>query len=146
MSAHAVYAPLRALVSFGSGALFGVGLALSHMTDPLRVLGFLDVAGDWDARLIAVLAGAVLVSALLFALARRRGKPQWSARFHLPDSDVIDHRLLLGAIIFGAGWGLAGYCPGPAIASLAYFNNEALWLVPAMLAGSALRQWQLRGR
>lgn len=146
MSAHVAHAPQRAVVSFASGALFGVGLALSHMTDPLRVLGFLDVVGDWDARLVAVLAGAVLVSALVFALARQRGKPQWNARFHLPDSDAIDQRLLLGASIFGAGWGLAGYCPGPAIASLAYLNTEALWLVPAMLAGSALRQWQLRSR
>lgn len=146
MSGHAGQASQRASVSLVSGALFGAGLALSHMTDPLRVLGFLDVAGAWDPRLVAVMAGAVVVSALLFALARRRGKPRWSARFHLPERDAIDRRLLLGASIFGAGWGLAGYCPGPAIASLAYLNHEALWLVPAMLVGSALRQWQLRRR
>jgi len=146
MSANGAHGSQRALVSFASGTLFGVGLALSHMTEPQRVLGFLDVTGDWDPRLIAVMAGAVLVSALSFALARRRGKPRWSERFHLPGNEAIDRRLLLGASIFGAGWGLAGYCPGPAIASLGYLNTEALWLVPAMLAGSALRQWQQRRR
>src|SRR3546814_16861104 len=76
MSDHAGHAPQRALISFASGALFGVGLALSHMTDPLRVLGFLDVAGAWEPRLVAVIAGAVLVSALVFALAQRHGKPE----------------------------------------------------------------------
>ena len=142
MSAFATQATKRALASLLSGTLFGVGLAMSQMTDPLRVLGFLDVAGAWDPRLIAVMAGAVLVSAPAFALARRRGQPRWHERFHLPDNEAIDRQLLLGASIFGVGWGLAGYCPGPAIASLAYLNPEALSLVPSMLAGAALRRWQ----
>jgi uncharacterized membrane protein YedE/YeeE len=125
-----------------SGSVFGVGLAVAQMTDPRKVLGFLDVTGAWDASLLFVLGGAVVLSALAFHFVLRRPAPLWDMRFHLPAVSAIDRPLLLGSALFGIGWGLAGYCPGPAIASLGFGNAEALWLVPAMLAGAALHRWR----
>lgn len=125
-----------------SGVVFGVGLAVAQMTDPRKVLAFLDVAGAWDPSLLFVLGGAVVVAAIGFALVRRRERPLLDDRFHLPTQTVIDRPLLLGAALFGVGWGIAGYCPGPAIASLGFANAEALWFVPAFVAGIALRRWQ----
>ena len=119
----------------GAGALFGAGLALSGMTDARRVLGFLDVAGDFDPTLMWVLASAMLVSAVGQRWVLRRTRPWCAARFQLPTVRDIDARLLLGAALFGIGWGWAGYCPGPAIAGLAVASREALWFVPAMLLG-----------
>ncbi|HEL7748897.1 TPA: YeeE/YedE family protein [Stenotrophomonas maltophilia] len=118
-----------------AGALFGAGLALSGMTDARRVLGFLDVAGDFDPTLMWVLASAMLVSAVGQRWVLRRTRPWCAARFQLPTVRDIDARLLLGAALFGIGWGWAGYCPGPAIAGLAVASREALWFVPAMLLG-----------
>jgi len=118
-----------------SGALFGAGLALSRMTDARRVLGFLDVAGDFDPTLMWVLASALLVSAVGQRWVLRRTRPWCAARFQLPTVRDVDARLLLGAALFGIGWGWAGYCPGPAIAGLAVASREALWFVPAMLLG-----------
>ncbi len=118
-----------------AGALFGAGLALSGMTDARRVLGFLDVAGDFDPTLMWVLASAMLVSAVGQRWVLRRTRPWSAARFQLPTVRDIDARLLLGAALFGIGWGWAGYCPGPAIAGLAVASREALWFVPAMLLG-----------
>ena len=126
-----------------AGALFGAGLALAGMTDPRRVLGFLDVAGDFDPTLAWVLAAAVLVSALGQRWVLRHRRPRCAARFQLPRAQGIDARLLLGAVLFGVGWGWAGYCPGPALAGLAVGSREALWFVPAMLAGFWLHD---RGR
>ncbi|MHC1653610.1 DUF6691 family protein [Stenotrophomonas maltophilia] len=126
----------RATWSAGlAGALFGAGLALAGMTDPRRVLGFLDVAGDFDPTLAWVLASAVLVSALGQRWVLRRAHPVFATCFQLPAARAVDARLLLGAVLFGIGWGWAGYCPGPAIAGLAVASREALWFVPAMLAG-----------
>lgn len=118
-----------------AGALFGAGLALSGMTDARRVLGFLDVADDFDPTLMWVLASAMLVSAVGQRWVLRRTRPWCAARFQLPTVRDIDARLLLGAALFGIGWGWAGYCPGPAIAGLAVASREALWFVPAMLLG-----------
>lgn len=118
-----------------AGALFGAGLALSGMTDARRVLRFLDVAGDFDPTLMWVLASAMLVSAVGQRWVLRRTRPWCAARFQLPTVRDIDARLLLGAALFGIGWGWAGYCPGPAIAGLAVASREALWFVPAMLLG-----------
>lgn len=118
-----------------AGALFGAGLALAGMTDPRRVLGFLDVTGDFDPTLAWVLASALLVSAVGQRWALRRAQPLCAPRFQLPAPRGIDRRLLLGAALFGIGWGWGGYCPGPAIAGLAVASREALWFVPAMLAG-----------
>ena len=128
-----------------AGALFGVGLAMSGMTDPRRVLGFLDVFGDFDPALVFVLGGAVATTMLLFRFVLRRGSPVLADRFHLSDLRHVDRRLLGGAALFGIGWGVAGYCPGPALAGLGIVSVEALWFVPAMLAGMLLHRWLARG-
>lgn len=118
-----------------AGALFGAGLALSGMTDARRVLGFLDVRGDFDPSLMWVLGAALLVSAIGQHWVLRRTQPWFALRFQLPSSRDVDTRLLLGAALFGIGWGWAGYCPGPALAGVAVASREALWFVPAMLLG-----------
>ncbi|HDS1578358.1 TPA: YeeE/YedE family protein [Stenotrophomonas maltophilia] len=118
-----------------AGALFGAGLALSGMTDARRVLGFLDVSGDFDPSLMWVLGAALLVSAIGQRWVLRRTQPWFALRFQLPSSGDVDTRLLLGAALFGIGWGWAGYCPGPALAGVAVASREALWFVPAMLLG-----------
>lgn len=127
-----------------AGMLFGAGLQVAQMTDPRKVQNFLDLAGTWDASLLFVLGAAVTVAALGFALARRRARPWFDDRFHGPPAHAIDRPLLVGSALFGIGWGLAGYCPGPAIASLGFGNTEALWLVPAMLAGAWLQRARAR--
>nr|WP_325601301.1 YeeE/YedE family protein [Rhodopila sp.] len=126
--------------------VFGIGLALSGMLNPARVLGFLDLAGDWDPSLAFVLVGAVAVSMIGVAVARRRPRPLLAARFGWPTADRIDGRLLGGAALFGIGWGLAGFCPGPAIASLGLGIGKSLLFVAAMLAGMALYRALLRPR
>ncbi len=136
----------RALAALAAGTVFGTGLAVAQMIDPRKVLGFLDVAGAWDASLLFVLGGAVVLAAVAFRVVLRRPAPLWDDRFHLGTHQAVDAPLLLGAALFGVGWGLAGYCPGPAIASLAFGNSEAWWFVPAMAAGAALQHWQARGR
>jgi len=123
------------LAAFASGAFFGLGLAMSGMIDARRVRGFPDVFGALDPTLLFVLGGALLTTLLLFPLVLGRGHPQLADTFHLPTRQRVDRRLLGGALIFGVGWGLAGYCPGPAIAGLGAGSSEALWFVPAMAAG-----------
>jgi uncharacterized membrane protein YedE/YeeE len=125
----------RHMASLASGLLFGLGLALSGMTRPLKVMGFLDVTGQWDASLLFVLGGAAGVATLAFRLILRRRAPITGGSFELPTSRAIDGRLVLGAAIFGLGWGGVGYCPGPAIALLARPNIEALYFLPALIAG-----------
>jgi uncharacterized membrane protein YedE/YeeE len=122
-----------------SGLLFGLGLAMSGMTDARRVLGFLDVAGDFDPTLLFVLGGAVATTLVTFRLVLARERPLFADAFRLPTARHIDARLLAGAAIFGAGWGLAGYCPGPALAGLGAGAVETLWFVPAMVAGLLLQ-------
>lgn len=123
-----------------SGALFGFGLTVSGMTDANRVQGFLDLFGEWDPTLMFVLGGAVLTTFLLFPLVKRREKPVLDTCFHLPRDRKADRQLVIGAAIFGIGWGLAGYCPGPALAGLGVLSTESLWFVPAMLAGMTLHR------
>jgi uncharacterized membrane protein YedE/YeeE len=122
-----------------AGLLFGAGLTVSQMVDPAKVQGFLDFAGiadgTWDPSLAFVMAGALVVTALGYRLALRRPAPLMAPRFALPTRKDVDARLVTGAAIFGVGWGLAGYCPGPAVASLAFGNAEALAFVVAMLVG-----------
>ncbi|WP_411850711.1 DUF6691 family protein [Stenotrophomonas sp. LGBM10] len=134
----------RTLAALAAGALFGAGLALSGMTDPRRILGFLDVTGEFDPRLLFVLGGAVLTSSALFPRVLRRSRPLLAPRFNLPTRTAVDRPLFAGAALFGAGWGLAGYCPGPALVGLGIGAPEALWFVPAMLAGMAVQRWQSR--
>lgn len=129
------------LAALLSGTIFGVGLAWSGMTDPARVLGFLDLAGDWDPTLLLVMAVALAVAAAAFRLVLARPSPLLGGSFHLPGKTRIDAPLLTGAAIFGVGWGLAGLCPGPALAGLVTGSPEVVVFVLAMLAG----QW-LAGR
>lgn len=133
------------LSSLLAGLLFGLGLALAQMTDPNKVLGFLDLAGDWDPSLLFVLGGAVGLAVLGFRLILLRRQPLFDSRFHLPTRRAIDTPLLLGSALFGVGWGIGGYCPGPAIAQLAAPNAETWVFLPAMLLGIWLRQ-ALAGR
>lgn len=114
------------LVALLSGVLFGMGLALSGMTDPARVRAFLDVTGAWDPTLAFVMGGALLPMAIAWAVVRRRTRPVVADAFHLPATSPIDARLIGGAALFGIGWGLAGLCPGPAIAALAIAPGPAL--------------------
>lgn len=126
------------LAEFGVGLLFGVGLILAGMTDPSKVLGFLDLAGLWDPSLAFVMGGAILVSLGAFALAKQRTTSFLGGAMHLPTSRQIDKRLVTGSLLFGAGWGLAGFCPGPALVSVGTGNPKAVVFVLAMLAGMAL--------
>jgi len=122
-----------------SGVLFGLGLSVAQMVNPLKVIAFLDVTGFWDPSLALVMGGGVLVTVLLFPWIQSRPQPLWAPRFHLPASAAIDRKLLAGAILFGIGWGIAGYCPGPAIGALLIHPAEAIPFVLAMLAGAWLQ-------
>ena len=124
------------LVALASGLLFGLGLGFSQMIDPQRVIGFLDVAGNWDATLAFVMGGAVLVTLISFRLILQRPHPFFDRKFHLPTRRDIDRPLVVGAALFGVGWGLGGYCPGPAIASLSLGSANPLLFVVAMIVGS----------
>ncbi len=126
------------LLAFAAGLLFGAGLALGGMTDPAVVLGFLDVAGSWNPALAFVMAGALVVTFVGYRLVFRRARPLLAGQFNLPKASAIDCRLLGGVALFGAGWGLAGYCPGPAIASLPAAHLGTAAFVLAMLAGLAV--------
>ncbi|MGY9106543.1 MAG: DUF6691 family protein [Alphaproteobacteria bacterium] len=117
------------------GLLFGLGLVTSHMTDPDRVIGFLDVMGDWDPSLAFVMIGAIAVAAPAFVIARKRDKALLGDPISLPKRSGIDMPLVLGAAIFGVGWGLAGICPGPGIALLGTLDKGALYFVPAVIVG-----------
>ncbi|MGB5904786.1 MAG: DUF6691 family protein [Xanthobacteraceae bacterium] len=123
------------LATFACGLLFGAGLLISGMTQPDKVLGFLDIFGAWDATLAFVMAGAVIVTSLGFALARRRGTPMLSNKLQWPTRHDIDAPLLAGAALFGIGWGLVGLCPGPAIVNLATLSLPVIIFVIAMAAG-----------
>ena len=127
-----------------SGAVFALGLVVSGMTDPGRVTAFLDVTGHWDPTLAFVMAGAIAVHAPLGRIVRRRTTPIFDATFHLPKRTAIEPRLVLGAALFGVGWGLSGYCPGPALVSVATAATPVLVFVGAMIGGIALARIALR--
>ncbi len=133
-------------VLFTAGALFGFGLALSGMTDPARVLGFLDVAGTWDPTLAFVMAGALGSYAAGMAAWRKKdgGKGWFGQTLPQADSPRIDRWLIIGAVVFGIGWGLVGFCPGPALANLAALRPEALTFVPMMVLGMFFARWTFR--
>lgn len=126
---------------FVIGLIFGIGLIVSGMTDPGKVIGFLDLFGAWDPSLALVMGGAVFVGVFAFALARRRSTTFLGGALHLPAARDIDRRLLGGSLLFGAGWGLAGFCPGPAIVSAGSGQPKAIIFVLAMLAGMWLFEW-----
>ncbi|MBA3540877.1 MAG: YeeE/YedE family protein [Deltaproteobacteria bacterium] len=121
-----------------TGALFAIGLVVSGMTSPAKVIGFLDVGGAWDPTLAFVMAGAVAVHAVFTRVIRRRPTAVFSGRFHVPSERVIDKRLIAGAAIFGIGWGLSGYCPGPALVGAGGLVIPALVFLATMLVGIAL--------
>lgn len=121
-----------------AGLLFGLGLIAAGMTDPLKVKGFLDLFGAWNPSLALVMGGAIAVGALAFAVARRLTATWTGERFELPENNRIDARLIAGGVLFGAGWGVAGFCPGPALVAAATGSTAALGFVVAMLVGMAL--------
>jgi len=134
------------LVAFGAGLVFGIGLVLSGMANPAKVLGFLDLFGRWDPSLALVMAGAIAVSLPAFALAGRRTQTFLLTPLQLPTARNIDKRLVLGSIAFGIGWGLAGFCPGPALVAIGAGQAKALVFVGAMLAGMAAFELVERAR
>jgi len=131
---------LYTLGSFVSGLLFALGLGISGMTHPSKVLGFLDFFGRWDPSLMFVMGGAVLVSAIAFRFVLRLRAPLLADRFHLPTQTKVDRSLVLGSVLFGIGWGLSGYCPGPVISSVVTLSPPALVFLSAMLVGMALHR------
>lgn len=126
---------MTVFVALLAGVLFGAGLLVSGMMDPEKVIGFLDLFGEWDPSLMFVMGSALLVTIPAFRLVFRRNCPVLNDRFSLPVKTQVDKSLVAGAAIFGIGWGLYGYCPGPAIASLSALNLPALLFVPSMLVG-----------
>ena len=131
----------RMLVNLFASALFGLGLAISGMVDPQKVVGFLDVTGDWDPTLAFVMGGALLVTIPAFRLIFRRPRPVLADEFELPKGKDLDARLLGGSALFGVGWGLSGFCPGPAVTALATGLTSVLAFVAAMVAGMAIYKW-----
>jgi uncharacterized membrane protein YedE/YeeE len=124
-----------ALASLLAGLVFGLGLIVSGMANPAKVLGFLDLAGAWDPSLTLVMAGAIAVSSIAFLLANKRTKSLLGAEMKLPAARDIDSRLVVGSLLFGIGWGVAGFCPGPGLVALGMGEVKALVFVAAMLAG-----------
>ena len=128
----------QVVVALLAGTLFGIGLTVSQMINPEKVLSFLDFFGDWDPSLALVMLGAVGVSAVVFRLALKQPRPVLAATFQVPSRSDVDGRLIAGGVIFGLGWGLVGWCPGPAIASLALAQVESFVFVAAMIVGMLL--------
>jgi uncharacterized protein len=129
---------MNRLMEFAAGLLFGIGLMLSGLTDPGKIKGFLDLAGAWDPSLALVMAGAISVGFFAFAAARKRATSLLGGAMCLPESDEIDARVLIGSSVFGVGWGLAGFCPGPAVVATGAGYPQALVFMLAMLAGMAV--------
>lgn len=129
---------MQIVTAFIAGLVFGLGLIAGGMTNPAKVQGFLDLAGSWDPSLAFVMGGAVLVGWFAFRFAGKRHHTLLGTTMHLPGKGQLDRRLVLGSMLFGAGWGLAGYCPGPALASLASGGAKPLVFTAAMVAGMAV--------
>ena len=132
---------LMIITALGAGAIFGAGLALAGMLNPAKVVGFLDIFGMWDPSLGLVMAGGILVNATGHYFVMKRHRPMLDARFELPTSNHIDRPLLIGGAIFGTGWGLAGYCPGPVVASLLLQPADMLPFLVTLLAGAFAGRW-----
>ena len=132
---------LKMLVNLFAGTLFGLGLSISGMVNPQKIIGFLDFAGNWDPTLVFVFGGALFVAIPAFCLILRRPRPVLADEFDLPTKKDVDARLLAGSAIFGIGWGLAGFCPGPAVTALASGLLPVFLFVAAMVMGMALYKW-----
>ena len=126
---------MNKLVALFCGTIFGIGLVISQMVNPAKVLGFLNVFGEWDPSLAFVMIGALIISSPLFHLFKNKEKPIFSTSFSISENKEIDKRLIFGSILFGAGWGLAGLCPGPAISSIALLNISSVTFVFSMFVG-----------
>lgn len=135
---------MQRLMSFVAGLVFGLGLIVAGMVDPAKVLAFLDLAGRWDPSLALVIAGAVGVAAIGFAVARRRTVSLLGLPIRMPMQSRIDPKLVIGSLLFGAGWGLAGFCPGPALVALGAGQWKAAVFVLAMLAGMGIHALLVR--
>ncbi len=132
---------------FLSGLLFGAGLAISGMTDPARVAGFLDIAGDWDITLMFVMGSALLISLPGFYLLQKKSiRPWFAEKLYLPSRKDLDVKLVLGSIIFGIGWGISGLCPGPAIGSLVTGSSDIVYFVLSMILGQNIARWFERNK
>jgi hypothetical protein len=135
------------VMSLVAGILFGIGLTLSDMINPQRVLGFLDVAGAWDPTLAFVMGGALLVTFPAFHFVKKFGKPVCALQFQIPTNNVIDRKLVVGAALFGVGWGLVGFCPGPALAALVTLQTDVFIFGASLVAGMLLFQlWDARSK
>jgi uncharacterized protein len=132
---------MQKLSAFIVGLLFGLGLILSGMTDPGKVQGFLDLFGNWDPSLAFVMGGAIAVGFFAYALAKQRTRNFLGGAMHLPKATAIDKRLVIGSLTFGVGWGLAGFCPGPGLVSMASGEIKGAVFVAAMVAGMAVFEW-----
>ncbi|MEH6626010.1 MAG: DUF6691 family protein [Motiliproteus sp.] len=133
----------KQIAALTAGILFGLGLSLAQMIDPARVLGFLNLAGAWDPTLALVMVGALLVNIPATRIILKQPQPLFDGHFHLPKKQGFDWQLLAGAALFGIGWGLAGYCPGPALTSLSFADGAVVVLVISYLIGSAITRWLL---
>ena len=129
---------MNKIISLVSGIIFGFGLTVSSMTNPAKVLGFLDLFGHWDPSLIFVMIGAIIVSSPFFFLSKSKRKPLFAQSFSIPEAKKIDTKLIFGSSLFGIGWGSVGLCPGPAISSLALLNNYSLAFIVSMFLGFLL--------
>lgn len=134
------------VIALVAGLLFGAGLIVSGMANPAKVLGFLDLFGQWDPSLAFVMSGAIAVGVIAFFVARRRGRSWLGTPIQLPSATGVTARLVLGSAVFGIGWGLAGFCPGPALVALGAGVPKAVGFVAAMLAGMAVFSWLQRKR
>jgi uncharacterized membrane protein YedE/YeeE len=137
---------MRAFAAFVAGLIFGIGLIVSGMADPSKVIGFLDLAGKWDPSLAFVMLGAIAVSVVAFRLAGKRSGPVLGGSFRLPTARRIDRRLVVGSLVFGVGWGLAGFCPAPAVVAYGAGYFKAVVFVFAMIAGMAVYELAERRR
>tara|TARA_R110002124_G_scaffold93947_1_gene237613 strand:- start:3433 stop:3852 length:420 start_codon:yes stop_codon:yes gene_type:complete len=135
---------MRALIALASGLVFGFGLLLSGMANPAKVLGFLDLAGAWDPSLALVMIGAIAVAFIPMQWTQRRGVTLRGEAAQIPTNRQIDQRLIIGSLVFGAGWGVAGFCPGPGLVAASALVPQALLFVAAMLAGMWLFSWYER--
>lgn len=134
------------IVALLAGALFGWGLIYSGMSDPYKVQDFLDLSGDWDATLAFVMGGAIAITVPAFALLRKLAKPLFAAHFHWPAATFIDAKLVIGALLFGVGWGLSGLCPGPALVNIGTGQGDIVFFCATLLAGMWLHDRVMRTR
>ncbi len=135
---------MNAIITLLSGLLFGIGLAFSEMTNPAVVIGFLDLFGDWNPSLLIVMVSAISIGMLGYAIKKKQAKPLFANDWQIPTLKQIDSKLLIGSTLFGIGWGLSGYCPGPGLTSLINNPSEGVYFVLALLFGSGLHQLQTK--